>query len=228
MCTYLLECCPRLARSQTRSAHSGSVHLHQSTTLVTRGSLCEQQGSQTGWTGYVGYVNTIIILLHVQEYYNSLVVCKLQVAVLARSPREMSQTVRIDWQHFLLSRVCVSIFYTWNTPKNSRKPCRPRKCLFQWTSDRLRKGVELHHGWSPATHRTAITRTAITAVIAATDWAKTAKKQQVKTATTRVYTFTAWTIWLMKYHVAHAFVVCRPTVCVMCLKYTIIIFDLGL
>ena len=38
---------------------------------------------------------------------------------------------------------------------------------------------------------------------------KTAKKQQVKTATTRVYTFTAWSIWFRNYYVAHAFVVCN-------------------
>ena len=38
----------------------------------------------------------------------SVAVRKLQVAILARSSREMSQTVRIDWKHFL-SRVYVSV-----------------------------------------------------------------------------------------------------------------------
>ena len=56
---------------------------------------------------------------------------------------------------------------------------------------------------------TATTWTGIIAVIAATDWAKTAKKQQIKTATMRVYTFIAWTIWFRNYYVTHAFVVCN-------------------
>ena len=41
-----------------------------------------------------------------------------------------------------------------------------------------------------------------TAVIAA-------KKQQVKTTTRRVYTFTASKIWFRHYYVAHVFVVCN-------------------
>ena len=31
-----------------------------------------------------------------------------------------------------------SNFVTRKTPTNSRKPCRPRECLFEWTSDRSR------------------------------------------------------------------------------------------
>ena len=63
---------------------------------------------------------------HIYLYYNSPQVClsvavsKLQVAIFARSSREMSQIIRIDWQH-ILSRVCVSvwprIFYTRKTSK---------------------------------------------------------------------------------------------------------------
>ena len=34
------------------------------------------------------------------------------------------------------------------------------------------------------------------------------EKQQVKTATTRVYTFTAWKIWFRNYYVTYAFVQC--------------------
>ena len=54
--------------------------------------------------------------------------------------------------------------------------------------------------------------------------AKTAKKQQVKTMTMQVYT--ALKIWFRNFYVAHAFVVCNDydSVCVMCLKYTIIIY----
>ena len=46
-------------------------------------------------------IYTIILLISVG-------VRKLQVAILARSSREMSQTVRIDWQ-YILSRVRVSV-----------------------------------------------------------------------------------------------------------------------
>ena len=59
--------------------------------------------------------------------------------------REMYQTVSIDWEH-LLSRVRVSIrpsyfVYATKTPKRALKPCRRRECIFQWTSDRPRKGA---------------------------------------------------------------------------------------
>ena len=43
------------------------------------------------------------IILH-----KSVAVRKLQIAILARSSREMSQTIRIDW-HSLLSRVRISV-----------------------------------------------------------------------------------------------------------------------
>ena len=49
----------------------------------------------------IGQIYTIICL-------KSVAVRKLQVAILARSPREMSQTDRIVWKH-ILSRVRVSV-----------------------------------------------------------------------------------------------------------------------
>ena len=66
----------------------------------------------------------------------SVAVIKLQVASIARSSREMAQTVRIDCQH-ILSRVCVSVrrrifFIRERHPKLSRIPSR---CLFEWSSD---------------------------------------------------------------------------------------------
>ena len=82
-------------------------------------------------------IYTIILL-------KSAAVRKLQVAIIAQSYREMSQTVRIDWQHFL-SRVCDSVrpsnlLYAKNT-KNALKPGRLRECLFQWARDRPQKGA---------------------------------------------------------------------------------------
>ena len=73
---------------------------------------------------------TIIVL---KSVCLSVGVRKLQVAILARSSREMYLTVRIVWKH-ILSRVCVSvrpsIFYMRKTLKTSGKPgCQ---CLFQW------------------------------------------------------------------------------------------------
>ena len=78
------------------------------------------------------FICTIILL-------KSFGVSKLQIAILARSSREMSQTVRIDWKH-ILSRVRVSVrpsnFYTRKTPKLSRIPSLPHEWLFEWSSDR--------------------------------------------------------------------------------------------
>ena len=57
-------------------------------------------------------------------YYNSPYVSKLQVAIIARSSREMSQTVRIDRKH-ILSRVRVSfrhsIYLYAKNPQNYRE-----------------------------------------------------------------------------------------------------------
>ena len=69
------------------------------------------------------YIYTIICLKSVSL---SVDIRRLQVAILARSPREMSQTDRIVWQ-YILSRVRISvrpsIFYTRKTSINYRE-CR--------------------------------------------------------------------------------------------------------
>ena len=83
------------------------------------------------------YLDTIML--------KSVAVRKLQVGIIARSSREMSQTVLLDWPHFL-SRVCVSVrpinvFIREKHQKNALKRCRLRECLFQWTSNRPRKGA---------------------------------------------------------------------------------------
>ena len=49
-----------------------------------------------------------LITIYAIILLKSVAVRKLQVAILAQSSREMSQTVRIDWQ-YILSRVCVSV-----------------------------------------------------------------------------------------------------------------------
>ena len=71
-------------------------------------------------------VYTIMILKYV-------VVSKLQVAILARLYREMSETVRIDRQ-YILSRVRVSVrpsnfLYAKNAQKLSRKPSPAQTCV---------------------------------------------------------------------------------------------------
>ena len=76
----------------------------------------------------IGIRNIYTIIL-----FKSAGVSKLQVAILARSSREMSQTVRIDWKH-ILSRVCVSVrprnfFIREKHPKLSRIPSHPCQCL---------------------------------------------------------------------------------------------------
>ena len=87
----------------------------------------------------------------------SVAVSKLQVAIIARSSREMSLTLRIDWKHFL-SRVRVSVrprngFHTRKTHKSYRE------CLSN----------------APVTvDRSPATTWATTAIIAVEYWAKTA------------------------------------------------------
>ena len=102
------------------------------------------------------HIYTIICL---KSVCLSVSVRKRQVAILARSSREMSLTVRIVWQ-YILSRVRVSvwpsIFYTWKTSKISGKSGGQCVCLFQWVADRplsrqRRKGCAQpwrSHGWA--------------------------------------------------------------------------------
>ena len=100
----------------------------------------------------------------------------------------------IPYSHEFVSQFGLAHFYRRKAPKNYREN-RVVVRVFSWMSQRP---VETARTW-----------TATTAVIAATDWAKTAKTQQVKTATTRLYTFTAWNInWFRNYHVAYALVLC--------------------
>ena len=72
-------------------------------------------------------IYTIILLKSVE-------VSKLQVAILARSSRKMSQTVCIVWKPKFASQFGLAIFYTRKTQKLG-KPDRPRVCLFEWSSD---------------------------------------------------------------------------------------------
>ena len=140
----------------------------------------------------------IIILL------KSVGVSKLQVAILARSSREMSQTVRIDWKH-ILSRVRVSVrpsnfFIHEQHPKLSRIPSRPDQCLFEWRGH-----------CSPVT----VDRSPATTYMSGDNsdhigpsgvrLHQNGEMQQVKTATRRDYTFTAWIMLFRNYYV-HAFV----------------------
>ena len=67
-------------------------------------------------------------------------VCKLQVAIIARSSREVSQTVRIDWPH-ILSRVRVSIRL-----RNVfiRKNCQNHKCDACFRTFPTQRGLKIH------------------------------------------------------------------------------------
>ena len=57
----------------------------------------------------------------------------------------------------------------------------------------------------PATLRCVDTTAAI---LIAGQIDQNSENQPVETASNRVYTFTAWTMWFSKYDVAYAFVVC--------------------
>ena len=80
------------------------------------------------------------IIIYTIICLKSVVVRKLQVAILTRSPREMYQTDRIVWTH-ILSRVRVSvrprIFVSYaKKPKPIVNTESPACCLFQWFADR--------------------------------------------------------------------------------------------
>ena len=79
------------------------------------------------------FIYTIICLKYI-------VIRKLQAAILARSPREISQTDRIVWKH-ILSRVRVSVrprsCFIREKPKPIVNTESPACCLFQWFTDRL-------------------------------------------------------------------------------------------
>ena len=76
----------------------------------------------------------IIIIIYTIICLKYVVVRKLQVAILARSPREMSQTDRIVWKH-TLSRVRISVrprigFIREKTPNLSLIQSRPHVVYF--------------------------------------------------------------------------------------------------
>ena len=76
----------------------------------------------------------IVAIIYTIICLKSAVVCKLQVAILARSPREMSQTDRIVWQH-ILSWVRISVrpgicFISEKTPYLSLIQSRPHVVYF--------------------------------------------------------------------------------------------------
>ena len=128
---------------------------------------------------------SLVLCIYTIILHKYVVVCKLQVAILARSSREMS--VRIDWKHF----------HSW-----VRISVRPSNCFM----------CEKH----PKIRRNRVARASVYLNETATghDWTS---KRGVKCIT-----------------VGHQ----RPTeqcdnlngdgsVCVMCLQYTIILFDPG-
>ena len=101
----------------------------------------------------VNHIYTIILL-------KSVGVRKLQIAIVARSPRDMSQTDRIVWKH-ILSRVRVSVrpricFIREQKPKSIINTESPACCLFQWITDRQlsrqrrKRGAQpwWSHGWA--------------------------------------------------------------------------------
>ena len=98
--------------------------------------------------------NIVLYVIYTIILLKSVAVCKLQVAILAQSSRELSQTVRIDWMQ-ILSRVRVSVrpsnfFVRENHQKtvaNSESPMR----LFTFRPSHAGK---CGHGWAAPTSRT--------------------------------------------------------------------------
>ena len=149
------------------------------------------------------------------------VVRKLHVAILARSPWEMSQTGPFDCLSFL-SRVCISVrcsnfFKGEKHPKTIAKNESPRERSVEWTSDLPKRGGNCGHGWSPVTRWNGDNLNGDNCGHSGDILSQKGEKQQVKTATTRVYTYTAWKIWFRNYYIAPAFVVWNDyySVCVM-------------
>ena len=150
----------------------------------------------------------------------SVAVRKLQVAIIARSYREIlklgASTVGPS-SHEFASQFVVALVVITETPKTIAEA---RRCA----------SVQLNEPATPVTlDRQRPVGAATTAVIAATDWAKTAKsnksrRRQRKFIPSRLTRF----VWELL-RTAHAYLVCNDyySVCVMCLKYTIIIHDWG-
>ena len=132
---------------------------------LVRWAAMEETFNISEWKSHIlikYHIYTIILL-------KSVGVRKLQVAILARSSREMSLTVRIVWQ-YILSRVCVSVrpsFFI--REKHNKLSWRrvSRKFLLN------KRGVTSD---SLVIDRPCPARTrAVNVVVAATDWANTAK-----------------------------------------------------
>ena len=131
---------------------------------------------------------------------------KLQVAILARSPREMSQTDRIVWKHILSRvRVCVRPSICFIREKKT-KPIAitesPACCLFQWITDghclaSVESGAPNHEGMTES-------------------WLG-ARKQRTATVVGGVFVCASVCACMRAYMRA----------CMMCLQYRIIIFYPG-
>ena len=84
----------------------------------------------------------------------------MQVAILARSSREMSQTDRIVWKH-ILSQVPVSVrrinFYTRKTHKTSGNRIALACVYLNEAATPIVASGTGRHGWVPPTHRTSLT-----------------------------------------------------------------------
>ena len=117
-------CCPRICCYE-RHLISPKIYKCKTDTMKDRLAWFARKPCHT--------IYTIICL-------KSFVIRKLQVAILARSPREMSQTDRIVWKH-ILSRVRVLVmpricFIREKKTKHIVNTESPACCLFQWITDR--------------------------------------------------------------------------------------------
>ena len=142
-------------------------------------------------------VMTILIL----TIYTIILLKSVCLSILARSSREMSLTVRIVWQ-YILSRVRISVrpricFIRENHSKPRGNRAASASVYFNGQRPAIVASGAGRHGWVPETHRIAITWTTVTAVCV--------------------------------FGCVHAFARVRGCMraCVMCLQYTIIIFDPG-
>ena len=137
-------------------------------------------------------IYTIILLISVG-------VRKLQVAILARSTREMSLTVRIVWQYILSwvrASIRPSIFLSAkNIFRLSRMPTLGQVAV-EWTNGTGNNAVTVE--W-PATSEP---QQSLRYYLAVTHWAKTAKINQPKRQQWEFIPFTAWIMWFRNYNVA--------------------------
>ena len=106
--------------------------------------------------------------------------------------------------HEFASQFGLPIFFVREKhPKLPRIPSRPRQCLFEWSSD---LPLFAGHGRSIASNNKGAYMSGDNSDQIGPRLSQNGEMQQVKTATTRDYTFTAWKIWFRNYYVAYAFV----------------------